>query len=119
MISAAACPRMRPQPSRRERVVPPARRPPASGGHLGRFRYRKDYEGVRRRVYVLEGVEGYHAQWTDACSGCTEVPECTSGPDRGIGCHECGYTGKRRWRYWFPFDEAEWESRKPSAEAQS
>lgn len=41
--------------------------------------------------------------WSSACSGCTEVPEMTFGPDRGPGCSECGYTGRTRNVQWVPY----------------
>jgi len=34
--------------------------------------------------------------FTRHCTGCTEVPEYTHPPDRGIGCRECGFTGRVR-----------------------
>lgn len=33
---------------------------------------------------------------TEACTGCSEHGEYESAPAIGCGCHECGYTGKRR-----------------------
>lgn len=32
---------------------------------------------------------------TQPCTGCNEYPEMTAPPERGEGCKECGYTGKR------------------------
>lgn len=46
--------------------------------------------------------------WSSACSGCTEVPEMTSGPDRGSGCSECGYTGRIRNAQWVPYARGEY-----------
>ena len=73
---------------------------------MDKRRYRRDDKGRRRLVRVCErtGVEGYEAVETIKCSGCTEVGEMggqTWGP---FGCDECGYTGKRRVRFWIPFD---------------
>jgi hypothetical protein len=43
------------------------------------------------------------AEWTTTCSGCTSsYAETGSVLDRGDGCRECGYTGKRRVRMWCP-----------------
>lgn len=59
----------------------------------------------RRRNYALiEGQVCIQAEWSTHCSGCTEVPESTSAPDRGMGCDECGYTGRRRERMWLPHE---------------
>lgn len=58
----------------------------------------------RRRTYsIIDGELCDLASWTEACTGCTEVPEMTMGPDRGCGCHECGYTGHRRNSYFVPY----------------
>jgi hypothetical protein len=43
-------------------------------------------------------------RWTRSCSGCScdgEYP-CDCCQERGAGCHECGYTGKRREEMWVP-----------------
>jgi len=77
-------------------------------------RYRMDDLGVRRRVVVHNGVEGYNMEWTDSCSGCFEGGENLGQAPHypydakaqcyvGGGCDECGYTGKRRRRAWVPF----------------
>jgi hypothetical protein len=64
----------------------------------------------RRKVYdfddspemreILHGGPVYHTGWwTETCSGCTEsyMGHYTLGSaERGVGCSECGYTGKRR-----------------------
>ena len=47
------------------------------------------------------------ASWSSSCSGCTEVPEMTFGPDRGSGCSECGYTGRIRHTQWVPYFQGE------------
>lgn len=59
------------------------------------------------RVKVVErsGRDGFIARWSVPCSGCAETPESTSPPERGLGCRECGYTGRRRREMWFPFKE--------------
>lgn len=93
-------------------VRPGARCRPRS--RRGRLRFRTDSEGVRRLVVTYDGVEGYEATFTDSCTGCYEVGENGSnehlypydydaGCRLGSGCHECGYTGKRRHRVWTPF----------------
>jgi hypothetical protein len=68
-----------------------------------------------KRVLVRQhnGVDGFEAVTTEACSGCFEPGECMGlahhyGYDNkvechvGAGCSECGYTGKRRQRFWCP-----------------
>lgn len=47
------------------------------------------------------------ATWSSACSGCTEAPEMALGPDRGLGCSECGYTGRSRNAQWVPYFQGE------------
>ena len=82
------------------------------------IRYRLDDEGKRRRVVVRDGQEGFEVVATTHCSGCCELGEYSGnsssyGYDQqaqcyvGAGCHECGYTGKRRWPYWSPFPQQE------------
>lgn len=39
--------------------------------------------------------------WTSPCSGCADE-DVYSNADRGAGCPECGYTGKRRNSMWLP-----------------
>lgn len=51
----------------------------------------------RRHKWQEFGGELVHPHWySHACSGCTEVGEYEASPERGSGCHECGYTGRRR-----------------------
>lgn len=38
----------------------------------------------------------YPHKYSYACSGCTETREMQSTPERGSGCHECGYKGRVR-----------------------
>lgn len=38
----------------------------------------------------------YPYKYSHACSGCTETKEMQSTPERGSGCHECGYKGRVR-----------------------
>lgn len=73
----------------------------------------------RRRVLVHrtpDGEEGYIARWTEACSGCFEAGDYNglaqnyafdekAGCRVGIGCDECGYTGKRRSEWFIPFSQ--------------
>jgi hypothetical protein len=76
----------------------------------GGYKMRRDqHDGKLHRVVVLGGVEGYVVSWTQSCSGCDEVPEMTARSEAGIGCHECGYTGKRRQEFWCPFDLSQWD----------
>ena len=51
----------------------------------------------RRRKYIQlnEGLF-YSQKYSHPCSGCTETPEMTNSPERGSGCHECGYNGRVR-----------------------
>lgn len=66
----------------------------------------------RRRCYaIMAGEDGNpvlceSVQWTDDCSGCTEIGDygVKYGPG---GCRECGYTGRRRTGYWLPVEIAE------------
>lgn len=58
----------------------------------------------RRRYEVFGGEVGEVVSFVDACSGCTEVGDYESGPERGGGCHECGYTGRRRQTHFVPVD---------------
>lgn len=55
-----------------------------------------------KTVDRIDGEWHVLCKWTSHCSGCTEVPECTSAPERGSGCFECGYTGKIRHYEWLP-----------------
>lgn len=58
----------------------------------------------RRKSYaIIQGRVCESAEWTAQCSGCT--PDFA---DRGFGCHECGYTGKRRRAMWVPIDGLEY-----------
>lgn len=69
-----------------------------------------DYLADRRRNYmVIDGVVHQMAAYTTPCSGCKcdgEYP-CTCCRVAGAGCHECGYTGKRRVEYWVPVETME------------
>ncbi len=82
-------------------------------------RYRRHEDGTRSKVVTVDGIDGFIARWTDSCTGCYE--SCDGYPSGrypvdpkhgcrvGAGCHECGYTGKRRYETWAPFDFAEYE----------
>jgi hypothetical protein len=72
-----------------------------------RYRTVTDFDGnkSRHRVVIHRGFEGFIARWTSVCTGCSEHGEYTAGPDIGSGCHECGYTGKRRSAMFIAFDE--------------
>lgn len=78
-------------------------------------RYRLNHEGRRRLVVVYNGCDGYEASVTTHCSGCCDLGEYAgmasnypyddkAGCRVGSGCHECGYTGKRRETLWVPFE---------------
>lgn len=61
-----------------------------------------------RKRYATDGVELLElAKWTGPCSGCTEEPY--PGEIVGSGCHECGYTGKRRHAVWVKVYRGEWD----------
>lgn len=65
----------------------------------------------RSRSYLIanDDMFGTHvlviARATVTCSGCARDIEYSPGP--GIGCEECGYTGKRVWSQWVPAREAD------------
>ena len=53
---------------------------------------------------TFRGFEGYVVRWSQECSGCTNTPEMTMPDYRGLGCDECGYTGRSRRECFVPFD---------------
>ena len=58
----------------------------------------------RRRNYaIIDGQVAESARWSQACSGCYEGHETGSGI--GLGCSECGYTGRRQSGSWLPLLE--------------
>jgi len=66
--------------------------------------------GDRVRVVRQFGFDGFFVSYTGPCSGCYE-PESgccqrdkNTGRSIGVGCTDCGHTGKRRERHWQPFD---------------
>lgn len=80
-------------------------------------------DGELQRVLVVKhhGFEGYFVRWTDSCSGCLELGDYGGGSENyiydekakclvGAGCHECGYTGKRRNELFVPFDREAFEA---------
>lgn len=51
----------------------------------------------RRRTYTIMGAEVFEdVRHSDACSGCSDWPEGDDVGERGSGCSDCGYTGRRR-----------------------
>lgn len=61
----------------------------------------------RHRYAILPGLNGADelhaaASWTHVCSGCAYDDGGYVTPSRGMGCEECGYTGKRRQSQWLP-----------------
>lgn len=57
----------------------------------------------RRRNYaIIRGEVCEEGRWSRHCSGYTETPESTSPAHRGIGCGECGYTGRTRESMFLP-----------------
>jgi hypothetical protein len=71
-------------------------------------------DGKRVKVVEFNGILGHEVAWTDSCSGCYETNEGYAPAGApfdekanchlGSGCHECGYTGKRRSVAWVPLD---------------
>lgn len=63
----------------------------------------------RRRSYAIQdGKLNVLQFYTHPCSGCHESCEgqvITGDFDRGIGCDECGYTGKRRTHWWMDYKD--------------
>lgn len=55
----------------------------------------------RRKSYaIIEGKVCEVVRWTDRCSGCSGDHENLY--QQGMGCWECGYTGKSRRSVWSP-----------------
>ena len=50
----------------------------------------------RHKWYNFYGEVVYNYKYSHPCSGCTENNEMTTVPKRGLGCDECGYSGRRR-----------------------
>lgn len=63
-----------------------------------------DGDASRHKLIENGGAVGYWIEWSGTCSGCTNVPENTSPPSRGMGCRECGYTGRRIQRMFIQCD---------------
>jgi rRNA maturation endonuclease Nob1 len=60
-------------------------------------------DGKRVKVVRFRGQDGMVVRWTDSCSGCTSsYEEAGTVLDKGMGCSECGHTGKRRNEEWVP-----------------
>jgi len=58
----------------------------------------------RRRNYaIIDGKVCESVTWSTYCTGCCER-EDGYGPNRGIGCPECGYTGRSRQSQWVPIN---------------
>lgn len=87
----------------------------ASGSAFRRIDWREAEKIVGRRLdrrkafyycddpelmeYLHGGPVFEYGEWTTTCSGCTESymgSYSTGSSERGLGCSECGYTGKRR-----------------------
>jgi len=64
--------------------------------------------GNRVRVVRWRGARGHVVRFTSTCSGCTDGNEGCALP-QGSGCHECGFTGKRRRAEWVPLNGNEFE----------
>ena len=50
----------------------------------------------RKKWFAYCGNVVYNFKYTQPCSGCSEQKEYSANTEIGGGCHECGYTGKRR-----------------------
>ena len=60
-------------------------------------------ERKRHKIVRHRGFDGYWVRWTQQCSGCAAMD------GSNFGCHECGYTGKRRQEWFVPLDAEAWE----------
>jgi len=66
----------------------------------------------RKNWAFIRGELAEHCEFTHSCSGCVECEDgqpvgnyawdSKAGCYVGAGCHECGYTGKRKNRSWVP-----------------
>lgn len=62
----------------------------------------------RRKNYaIIDGQVSESYVWSQACTGCKLFPT----HDRGLGCDECGYTGRRRLGQWVPIKPRKMELR--------
>ena len=52
----------------------------------------------RIRTRIIDGEQCIFVAGTHGCSGCNMGPL----HEPGMGCSECGHTGKRRHRMWLP-----------------
>lgn len=58
----------------------------------------------RRKAYaIIEGEVCDMLSWSQACSGCYEGHNIDSGI--GVGCDECGHTGRRSRGQWMPLQK--------------
>jgi hypothetical protein len=59
----------------------------------------------RRRSYaIIDGKVCVLARWSQHCTGCYESGYDYPNPnDRGMGCRECGHTGRVRNAQWVPW----------------
>lgn len=74
-------------------------------------------DGVRARLRWCRGRPGIVVTYTTTCSGCYETvdgyPPSGYGYDEknrcaiGMGCEECGFTGKRRVSHFVPLTASE------------
>lgn len=71
---------------------------------------------------VIDGVKHVYINYVSSCTGCHETidghPIYSNGKrvyeydiknniELGAGCAECGYTGKRRSKFWMPIEETQ------------
>lgn len=65
-----------------------------------------DGPATRVKVVRVDEKDGFVVRFTDDGSGCTPGYEESGGAAReGMGCSECGYTGRRRRVGWVPLTE--------------
>ena len=58
----------------------------------------------RRKWAIIEGKLCVLARWSQTCSGCYESGhDYPNANDRGMGCRECGHTGRVRAAHWVPW----------------
>jgi hypothetical protein len=59
----------------------------------------------RRKSYaIIDGKVCVLSRWSQPCSGCYESGyDYPNSNDRGMGCRECGHTGRVRNAQWVPW----------------
>jgi hypothetical protein len=58
----------------------------------------------RMKYAIIDGKLHTLARWSQPCSGCYESGyDYPNSNDRGMGCRECGHTGRARQAQWVPY----------------